>query len=130
VKKYLRPIFYIVVMLVTIIAIQKRKSESISEKTSTPISVLGILQSQGAPVDIYKVEPKDMMEYMRKTLDKCDSTFCFFLSSEERKNITVGDPVYNDSGSKLIGNISAVAGNDMASGLSKDLIKQKSVIHK
>lgn len=123
--KLIRPIFYIAVLVVTVIAIQSHKSEIIKTRESTPISVLGLLQSEGVPVKTFKVEKVDLLVYIRKTLEKCSGSFCFYVSAGERRNIAAGEPVYDESGTEKIGEVQSAQGVDPVSGLARVFLKYK-----
>lgn len=129
-KNILRPSFYIIVGLISIVLIQSQKSMIIKSKESTPVSVLGILQSEGAPVETYKVVVTDVMQYMRKTIEKCGSDLCFYVTQIEKNNLNSGDPVFNEDADELMGSIASISGVDSTTGLSKVNVLMKGDLNK
>lgn len=122
-SKYIRVIFYVLVAIVTVIAVQRQKGVILEKKKVTPESVLGLLMENGVPVETYTVVRKDILETVNVALENCGAQSCFYQTSKYANDLNNGDKIYDVADGKVIGQITRVSGVDPFTGLVRANVK-------
>lgn len=114
-----RPLVYVSIFILSVIAIQLKKADVMSDRTREAVSIPREIDTHGWPVDVEKIGAVDLNDTLRFTLQpENGAKASFYVSRGQIAKIKVGQKVLDSQHSDVIGEIGFVAGRaNLSNGL-------------
>lgn len=111
IKSFFRPLFYIVLLIICVVAVQLKKADVIEDRTREVVSIPKEIDTHGWPVDVEKLGAVDLKDTLRFTLQSSgkNGRASFFVSRSQVAKVKAGQTVLDSDNSEVIGEIASVA---------------------
>ena len=113
--KYLRLIFYVLILLLSAFFIQQKKASVVAERALEVESVLSIMSEKGLPLKVYEIKPRSFNRFYTVNLRTCDNVKCFFISRDEREMFKPGQVIKKFDEETSLGVIQSISNNAVPS---------------
>ncbi len=113
--KFLRLIFYVLILLLSAFFVQQKKASVVAEKALEVESVLSIMSEKGLPLKIYEIKPRQFSRYYTVNLRSCGDVKCFYISRDEREMFKSGQIIKKFDQEMILGSIRAVSSSAVPS---------------
>lgn len=127
--KWLRPIFYIAVLIIFIIFVQIQKQNVIESRSADVVSIPSEIKKHGIPVDLEALKKSDFHSTFRVTAgleDKKKRLINFFVSRNQVDQIKKGQKVLYKPVDGIVGEVVSISKSpDAEMGLYKGIVKIK-----